>query len=93
MSGWVVTSLILLPIILGIAVIVVLWKRKASGIIAGEVNYRAFFIIGIIILPIGVSWMVIALFTDLFMVVGLPFFTLGLVYIAIGLNNRDKWNK
>ncbi len=93
MSGLIFAALIIGIIIIAIAMIVVLWKRKESGVNAGEVNYRVFFIIGIVLMPMGLSWMVVALFTELYIAVGLPFLSLGLAYIAIGLGNRDKWNK
>lgn len=92
MSGLIFTSIIIISIIVTIALIVLLWKLKTIGNIAGKINYRFFFILGIILMPIGLSCMVVALFTNLYIAApGLPFLTLGLAYIAIGLANRDKW--
>ncbi len=86
------TSLII-GLVIVIALMVLLWKRKTNGHTAGEINYRLFFIMGIVLMPMGLSWMVVALFTELYIAPGLPFLTVGLAYIAIGLGNRDKWNK
>ena len=74
------------------AMALALWKRKNTAHKA-ETNYRVFFIMGFIMAPAGLSWMVISFLTEFYITVGLPFFILGIVYLAIGLNNRDKWNK
>ncbi len=79
-------------VIVAAAMVLALWKRKKTAYKA-ETNYRVFFIMGLIMAPAGLSWMVVSFFTELYITVGLPFFTLGLVYLAIGLNKRDKWNK
>jgi hypothetical protein len=79
-------------IIAAIAMILTLWTRKKTPHKA-ETNYRVFFIIGAIITPTGLTLMIISFFTELYETIGLPFFILGIVYLAIGLNNRDKWNK
>jgi len=53
-----------------------------------EVDYRAFFIMGISFLLLGIV---------LTFVIGNPgfigFMVLGIAYIAIGLANKDKWKK
>ncbi len=94
MSALIIVALIIIPISIAVASIILLWKRKASGAPAIQINYRFFFIMGLVLMPIGLSLMVVALFTELYIAApGLPFFSLGLVYLAIGLANRDKWNK
>jgi hypothetical protein len=79
-------------VIVAAAMVLALRKRKQTTLKA-ETNYRVFFIMGLIMAPAGLSWMVVSFFTELYITVGLPFFTLGIVYLTIGLNNRDKWNK
>jgi glucose uptake protein GlcU len=54
-----------------------------------KTDYRTFFIFGISFLPLGIMYMVIE---DLF-TIGVAFLGLGLVYLAIGLGNKDKWEK
>jgi uncharacterized membrane protein len=84
--------LFVVSIIVAIAMVLTLWTRKKTAHKA-ETNYRVFFIIGVIITPTGLTWMVVSFLTELDVTIGLPFFILGIVYLAIGLNNRDKWNK
>ena len=79
-------------IIVAIAMVLALWTRKKT-VHKAETNSRVFFIIGVIITPTGLTWMVISFLTELHVTIGLPVFILGIVYLTIGLNNRDKWNK
>ena len=79
-------------IVVAIAAVATIWKRKKTPQTA-ETNYRAFFIMGLILMPMGFSWIVISLLTELDLTTGLPFFTLGVVYLAISLTNKDKWKK
>jgi len=67
--------------------------RKIKKGEAREPNYRAFFILGISFIPIGCAWIVIALSNEIPPVTGIPFLGLGVIYMAIGLANRDKWKK
>ena len=53
-----------------------------------EPNYQAFFAIGIIWLPVGVVFML-----TINPGLGIAFMGMGVVYLAIGLVNRDKWKK
>ena len=85
-------SVLVVSIIVALVAVVALWKRKKTTQTA-ETNYRVFFIMGVILMPTGLSLMVVSLLTELLFTIGLPFFILGVVYLAIGLDNRDKWNK
>jgi len=72
-----------------ILIVTVLWVRKnrISEQIK-EIDYRAFFIMGISFLPLGIV---------LSVVIGNPgfigFIGLGAFYIVFGLANKDKWKK
>jgi hypothetical protein len=59
-------------------------KKKKEGKYV-EPDYRAFFIFGICLLPMG----------TVFMTTVNPgfigFFGLGIIYMIIGLSHRDKW--
>ena len=80
-APWILIAVIVLLILfLIIAVVAAKSKKKKQG-----PNYYAYFIIGLIWLPIGI----IMLVTDNSPV----FFILGLVFLAIGLVNKDKWDK
>jgi len=89
MSEWISISifLIVVLVLIGVALIVIYWKKKNKGEIK-EPNYRVFFNLGLVWLPVGVVFM-IAINT----VIGIVFLGLGASYLAIGLGNRDKWEK
>ena len=77
-------------VVLGLSVIalslgVVVWKIR-KGDRSGEVNYKAFFILGIVFLPVGVTLSISTKNPGLIGISGL-----GAAYLAIGLANRDKW--
>ena len=80
---------VLVSIAIGIVVLLILgifvlkrkdWKR--------EVDYRTYFNMGIIWLPLGIVFYL--LFGSM---IGLWFILMGLVYLSIGLKNKDKWGK
>ena len=77
---------ILLITIFVLVITVILMKKKRINEGKKEVDYRAFFIMGISFLPLGLI---------LTFAVGNPgfigFIGLGVCYIAIGLANKDKW--
>jgi hypothetical protein len=89
MSEWIIISifLIVVLVLIGVALIIIYWKKKNKGEIK-EPNYRVFFNLGLVWLPAGVVF-VIAINT----VIGIAFLGLGASYLAIGLGNRDKWEK
>jgi uncharacterized membrane protein len=85
-------SLFVVSIIVGIAVVMLLWKRKKTAQTA-ETNYRIFFIMGIVLIAIGLSLMVVSTLADFSTTIGFPFFIIGVIYLGIGLGNRSQWNK
>ncbi len=84
--------LLLMGIVITLLMVLVLRKRKRDRKV-GETDYRAFFIMGIAFLPTGLAMMMVYLFAEIPFEIGLPLFALGLIYLIIGLANRDKWNK
>jgi len=85
--------LLIALLILGILVLVgallaafVLKKRKESN--PREVNYKAFLILGICLMPVGIPLAIATKNPGLFGISGL-----GVCYLAIGLANKDKWKK
>ena len=92
MIALVAASVFIASIIVAIAAVLALWKRKKTDKTA-ETNYRVFFIMGVILMPTGLSWMIVSVLTELSFTIGLPFFILGAAYLAIGFENRGKWNK
>jgi len=72
-----------------ILIVTVLWvKKNRNSEQNKEVDYRAFFILGISFLPLGIV---------LSFVIGNPgfigFIGLGAFYIVFSLANKDKWKK
>jgi drug/metabolite transporter (DMT)-like permease len=84
--------LLLIGIVVTLLMVLVLRKRKRERK-AGETDYRAFFIMGVAFLPTGLAMMIVYFFAEIPFEIGLPLFALGLIYLIIGLANRDKWNK
>jgi LPXTG-motif cell wall-anchored protein len=70
-------------VLTGIIAVLVWKKRKEKS--SAETDYRVFFILGICWFPLGIVFMS----TDNPM--GFVFFIVGVVYLVIGLANRDKW--
>ena len=90
MSELILISLIIVGILVVIGLVltfVVYKKRKKEGEMK-EPNYQVFFTIGIVWLPVGVVFMI-----TLNSAIGIAFMAMGIVYMAIGLANRDKWEK
>jgi len=81
---WILVSIAGTAVIVAILFILVIkgkgWKREA--------DYRSYFNMGIIWLPLGMVFYII--FKNM---IGLWFLIMGLVYLSIGLKNRDKWGK
>ena len=86
----VIIALILaIAIIPGIIVALMVWKRKRDGK-STERSYRAFYIMGVICVPLSVALMVLYFIMQIPFFVGIPFLALGLTYLMIGLVNRYK---
>ena len=83
MSALIVAALV----VIGLILTLVVFKKKKEGKM-GEPNYQVFFIIGIAWIPIGVFFMI-----TISLVMGIAFMSMGAAYLAIGLANRDKWEK
>ena len=89
MSEWTFISIgiLALLVLIGIILILIVWKKKKDGIIK-EPNYQVFFMLGIMWLPVGV-----VLLFAVNSPIGFAFMGLGIAYLAIGITNRDKWQK
>jgi len=60
--------------------------EKEKKKIKKEINYQVFFHIGFIWIPVGVVFMI-----TVNVAFGIALMGLGLLYVAIGLANKDKW--
>lgn len=91
---WVLITIALLAIVLTLGVMLILVNlKKKSGAGTELPNYRVFFIVGMVMLIVGTAEMLIFMQSDVSYVVALPLLAIGLVFVAIGLLNRDKWKK
>ena len=88
MISWILITILLgiIAVIIGVIVFFTLRKNQKEGI-TREVDYRAFFIMGISFLPMGI------IFTATINPGFIGFIGMGIIYMAIGLANRDKWKK
>lgn len=79
-----ILGFILLGVIIGVGTLflVVLRRKRVT-----ETNYKTFFILGIPFMGLGSAWIAI----DYFRTMGIIFLCLGVVYLSIGLANRNKW--
>ena len=89
---------VIIGIVVGLILVVILavfaLKKNKEGKSKGT-DYRAFFILGISFLPLGIIYEIVFFVsgTKVFLVLGIAFIGIGLSYLAIGLGNRDKWKK
>jgi hypothetical protein len=74
---WILTAVVILLLIV-FALGVLVYKNRKTGMMP---DYRSFFILGVIWMPIG------------FVADNPAFWIIGLAFIAIGLINRDKWKE
>ena len=89
MSEWIpiIALIVGALVVLGLILTLVVFKKKKEGKM-GEPNYRAFFNIGMVLIPVGVVFMI-----AINPAIGIAFMAMGITYLAIGLANRDKWGK
>jgi len=88
MNYWILLTIILgaIATIIGVLLLYIMQKKKKEGTFK-EPDYRAFFIMGICFLPMGI------IFTFSVNPGFVGFIGLGIIYMALGLANRDKWKK
>jgi magnesium-transporting ATPase (P-type) len=90
----VVITAVILAIVAAIGIIVTLTvrKRKKEGKLQ-ETSYRTFYVMGIILVPLGLVSMLVYFVLQIPFFIMFPLFAVGLVYLIIGLTHRDKWQK
>ena len=85
-------AILAILILVGILLTLVVWKKKKEGKLE-EPDYRAFFVMGIIWVPAGIVSMFTSFLLDIPFVIGMPLFAMGLIYLIVGLANRNRWKK
>ncbi|MGW8288840.1 MAG: hypothetical protein ACWGNP_01080 [Candidatus Bathyarchaeia archaeon] len=91
-SASVMSLLLIVGILITLLLVLGLRKRKQAGK-AGETDYKAFLIMGLAFLPTGLAMMIVYFLVEIPFEIGLPLFALGLIYLVIGLVNRNKCKK
>lgn len=91
MIGVIALVILVMAVLFGVLVVWISRRREKES--KPTVNYRAFFIMGIAWIPFSVILMVGSFIFQIPFYIHLPLFTLGLIYLIIGLANRDKWDK
>ena len=86
MNGLILVLIVILALALIVGIIFTFFvlKKKKEGVYK-EPDYRAFFIMGICFLPMGI------IFTTTLNPGFIGFIVLGIAYMTIGLANKDKW--
>lgn len=87
---WVSTALLAIVLTLGLLWILTSLKKR-TGTRVSQPNHRAFFFMGVVMLTVGTAEMLIFLRTDVSYIVALPLVAIGMVFVVVGLANRDKW--
>ena len=88
-----VIALIILAIAVVTGILAVLMVRKRRNEGKPQANYRIFFLLGITWLPFSIILMIVSFILQIPFYIGFPLLALGLIYLIIGLANRDKWKK
>ena len=89
MSEWILISALIVAalVVMGLLLILVVVKKKKEGKM-GEPNYQVIFNVGMVWIPVGVVFMI-----AINPAIGIAFMAMGIMYLAISLANRDKWEK
>ncbi len=90
--SWIAIGLLAILVIVGVLVAWLTWNRKRKGIIQ-ETNYHVFFIVGIVMFPVGLIGLIISFFRDYSYFTMMPIFIIGIVYLTIGWSKRETWKK
>ena len=85
---YIAIGILIILIITAVSIVgIVLYVRsKKKDEMKQEPDYRVFYYLGFVWLPIGVVFMI-----AVNVAMGIVFMGLGASYIAIGLANKDKW--
>lgn len=75
------------------ATLLMISMRKSKESVTSKIDYRAFYILGIVFLPLGIVYIAISFSTNFPFALAIPFIGIGGSYLAIGLANKDKWEE
>jgi membrane protein CcdC involved in cytochrome C biogenesis len=88
---WILVAILVAIVLLGVVMVVVLRKRRQPT----RLDYRNYFVMGVIWLATGVVLSLLPWFLhgEVSLWFGLFFLVMGLAYTIFGLVNREKWGK
>ena len=89
---WIIGAVIAVAVVFGIIVLAYASKKNKKGPVK-ETNYKAFYYMGALFLPIGFVFLILSFTTDFSFTTAIPFLAIGATYLGIGLANKDKWEK
>ena len=89
MDLWVLIFIVCLSVVAGIALSLFLWRKRPP-------KYNSLFIVGIIWLLLGISYILIYFFREntkliALIGIGIPILAVGVFFLIISLVNKDKW--
>ena len=94
MDTWLRVVMAVLGTLIALGIVVVFMSRtRDRETTSPQPNYRIFFVIGGAMSVVGIAEILVLLQTDISFVVALPLLAIGLVFLAVGLANRDKWRR
>jgi len=85
---WVIRAVL---IVVGIILAIIIWKGKKEG--KPQAEYRTFFTLGVTWVPFSIVLMMVSFIFQIPFWIVTPILVIGVVYLIIGLKNRDKWKK
>ena len=81
--------LLFIAIIIGIVTALLIYQnKKINKDVKKEPDYKVFFILGVCFLPLGIPMFIATKNPGL-----MSLSALGVIYMSIGLANRDKWKE
>jgi len=89
-SLWIATVIIAILVVIGVLLIIIVRKRHLESE-KKEINYRVFYYLSLILIPLGIIWIILSFVTDFSFVMGVPILGIGASYLAVALANREKW--
>ena len=84
--------ILVVVIVTGIVMFSLARKRSKDGK-PTKTSYRALYNFGKVIIPLSIVIMIVSFLLQIPFYIGFPLLALGLIYLVIGLANRDKWKK
>ena len=89
MIGVIALVILAVTVVAGILAVLMVRKKKKEG--KQVLTHRVFFLLGITCVPFSIVLMLVSFILQIPFYIHSPLLAVGLVYLVIGLKNRDKW--